>query len=88
MRYVVWGLIALLIVAHQDIWFWDDTTLVFGFMPITLLYHAGISLAAGFAWWLATIFCWPSPERLDPAAYAEAHVAPGSPAPPKQGGRA
>ncbi len=59
MKYVVWGLILLLVVLHQDVWFWDDATLVFGFMPITLLYHAMISLAAGFTWWLATKYAWP-----------------------------
>jgi hypothetical protein len=60
MKYVVWGLILLLVVLHQDVWFWDDATLVFGFMPITLLYHAMISLAAGFTWWLATKYAWPA----------------------------
>lgn len=59
MRYVVWGLILLLAILHQDIWFWSEDWLVFGFMPVTLLYHAGISVAAGFCWWLATIFAWP-----------------------------
>lgn len=60
MKYVIWTLIALLAVAHQDFWFWNDATLVFGFMPITLLYHAGISLAAGMLWFLAVRFCWPT----------------------------
>lgn len=60
MRYVIWGIIVLLIILHQDIWFWDDPTLVFGFMPIGLLYHAGISVAASVTWYLATIYCWPS----------------------------
>ena len=60
MKYVVWGLILLLVVLHQDVWFWHDATLVFGFMPITLLYHAMISLAAGFTWWLATKYAWPA----------------------------
>jgi len=57
--YGVWALVALLIIAHQDIWFWDDTTLVWGFLPIGLAYHAGISLAAATTWFLATRFCWP-----------------------------
>ncbi len=56
----VWALILVLIIAHQDIWFWDDTTLVFGFLPVALAYHACISLAAAFTWYLATRFCWPS----------------------------
>lgn len=59
MKYVVWGLVVFLLIVHQDIWFWDDPTLVFGFMPIGLLYHFGISLAAAFTWYLATLFCWP-----------------------------
>lgn len=59
MKKVVWGLVVLLIIMHQDFWFWDDRTLLFGFMPIGLAYHAGISLAAAFTWFLATIYCWP-----------------------------
>ena len=59
MKYVVWGMVFALIVLHQDNWFWDDSTLVFGFMPITLVYHAGISTAAGITWFLATRFAWP-----------------------------
>jgi hypothetical protein len=34
--------------------------LVFGFLPVALAYHACISLAAAFTWYLATRFCWPS----------------------------
>ncbi len=59
MQYVVWLLIVLLIVLHQDNWLWDDPYLVGGFLPIGLLYHMGISLAAAVVWYLATIFCWP-----------------------------
>jgi len=63
MKYTVWGLVVLLMILHHDIWFWENDTLVFGFMPITLLYHAGISLAAGVTWFLAIKFTWP--EHLD-----------------------
>jgi hypothetical protein len=59
MKYLIWGLILLLAVLHQDNWFWDDTTLVFGFMPIGLFYHACISAIAGLLWFLATKYCWP-----------------------------
>lgn len=62
MRYLVWGLIVLLIVLHQDNWLWNNADLVWGFMPISLLYHAGISLAAGLAWYLASVYCWPLKE--------------------------
>jgi len=59
MKNVVWGLVLLLVILHQDNWLWDNPKLVFGFMPITLLFHAGISVAAGITWYLATIYCWP-----------------------------
>ena len=73
MKYVVWGMVLLLIVLHQDVWFWNDRTLVFGFMPITLFYHACISVAAGFTWFLATKFAWPldDDDELQSAAGAD-----------------
>lgn len=58
MRKLVWALVLLLVVIHQDNWFWDDDYLVFGFMPIGLFYHACISIAASVVWFLATRFCW------------------------------
>lgn len=71
MNKVVWGLVVLLIIVHQDIWFWDDRSLLFGFLPIGLAYHAGISLTAAFTWYLATIFCWPEElEEVTPVAPA------------------
>jgi len=58
-------LVALLLILHQDNWYWTDPTLVGGFMPIGLLYHAGISLAAAFVWFLATLFIWPQEIQQD-----------------------
>ena len=69
MKKVVWGLVVFLVIIHQDFWFWDNSTLLFGFMPITLAYHAGISIAAAITWALATIYCWPA--GLDEAAPVE-----------------
>jgi hypothetical protein len=63
--YIVWGLVVALLILHQDNWFWADTTLVFGFLPVGLAYHMGISLAAGITWFLATRFAWPD-ELADP----------------------
>lgn len=59
MKYLIWFLVVLLIVIHQDFWYWKDETLVFGFMPIGLFYHACISIAAGIVWTLACQFAWP-----------------------------
>ena len=57
----------LLGVLHQDFWYWHDTTLVFGFLPVGLAYHAVYSLAAAFLWYLALTYAWPS----DVEAFAE-----------------
>jgi hypothetical protein len=68
MKNVVWGLVGLLIVLHQDLWFWDDGTLIGGVMPIGLFYHACLSMAAACTWYLATKFAWP----IDAASETEA----------------
>ena len=60
MKVAVWIIIAALLVLHQDNWNWTSDTMVFGFMPIGLFYHACISLAAGITWYLATLYCWPT----------------------------
>ena len=60
MRNLVWILVVLLFILHQDFWWWDDVEpMVFGFMPIGLAYHAGISVASGIVWALAVRYCWP-----------------------------
>ncbi|NOX56199.1 MAG: hypothetical protein GXP27_17500 [Planctomycetes bacterium] len=60
MQRVVWSLLALLVILHHDLWFWHDTGLVFGIVPVGLAHHVGISIAAGCVWWLATRYCWPT----------------------------
>lgn len=66
MNRLVWGLVLLLIILHQDVWFWSNASLLFGFLPIGLAYHIGISLGAAFTWSLAALYCWPA--DLDEAA--------------------
>ncbi|MEM8866309.1 MAG: DUF3311 domain-containing protein [Planctomycetota bacterium] len=65
MKKLVWALVLLLVILHQDIWFWTDDTLVFGFMPVGLFYHACISVAASVTWFLATRHCWPNAVETD-----------------------
>lgn len=66
MKYAVWILVAGLMVFHQDYWQWLDATLDFDFLPRTLTYHIGISIAAAVVWMLATKFCWPEGLDEDP----------------------
>ncbi|MCA9128168.1 MAG: DUF3311 domain-containing protein [Planctomycetales bacterium] len=58
----VWLIVMLLVILHQDDWFWENSTLVFGIVPIGLFYHACLSLAAAFTWFLATRYAWPLSE--------------------------
>lgn len=58
-RLIIAGLILLLIILHQDNWNWGNTNLVFGFVPVTLFYHMGISTGAAIVWYLATRIAWP-----------------------------
>ncbi len=55
----LWVLVVILIILHQDNWFWESGYLVLGFIPIGLFYHACISVAAATTWYLATKFAWP-----------------------------
>ena len=65
MKNVVWLLVIVLLILHQDNWLWENDKMVFGFMPIGLLSHAGISIAASIVWFLATVFAWPSADEFD-----------------------
>lgn len=63
----IWIIFVVLFFLHQDVWFWDDQSLVLGFMPIGLAYHAGFSIAAALLWSSAVKWAWPS----DVEAWAE-----------------
>ena len=58
-KILVWGLFLLMFILHQDKWWWDDGTLVLGFLPIGLAFHAVFSLACAVLGWLAIKMAWP-----------------------------
>jgi len=58
-RWIIYSLIIVLAILHQDFWWWDDPTLVFGFLPIGLAYHGLYSIMASVVWGLALYYCWP-----------------------------
>ena len=60
MKTVTYILIAALFLLHQDFWLWDSHTLVFGFLPSGLAYHALFSILAGLLWAFATKSIWPT----------------------------
>ncbi|MFK7769126.1 MAG: DUF3311 domain-containing protein [Mariniblastus sp.] len=74
MRLIIWMLVALLVIFHQDFWNWESDETMFGFMPIGLFYHACLSVVASVVWWLACVFAWPegSDDFGDPIIQNEA----------------
>ena len=63
---IIIGLVCLLIVLHHDIWNWENKDPIFGFMPVALAWHAGISIGASLVWYLATRIAWPTFEDDEP----------------------
>ncbi len=49
----------VLFLLHQDLWFWKDSTLVFGFLPVGPLYHVLFCLAASFLMLGLVRYAWP-----------------------------
>ena len=68
-RWIVIAVFVILAILHQDIWNWDDSSLVFGFLPKGLAYHALYSIVAATFWGLVVKFAWP--EHLEKWADAE-----------------
>jgi hypothetical protein len=60
MRNGALALVVVLTVLHQDFWLWDDPTLVGGFLPAGLAWHAAFSFAAVAVWALVVRFAWPA----------------------------
>ncbi len=57
-----WSLVVLVIVflaLHQDFWQWTNRTLVGGFLPIGLVYHAVYSVLAAVLMSLLVKYAWP-----------------------------
>jgi hypothetical protein len=72
----------IVLLLHQDIWFWKDRTLVFGVIPIGLAYHASYAILASITMALLVRYLWPghledeevySAESAGPGAGSEAH---------------
>lgn len=59
MKTFAWILVGLLVILHQDEFFWESSYLVGGFLPVGMAWHMGISVASGIVWYLATTYAWP-----------------------------
>lgn len=58
-RTLVYVAAVVLAILHHDFWLWDDATLVFGFLPAGMAYHAAYTVATAGLWYLALRYAWP-----------------------------
>ena len=62
----------VMMIVHQDFWFWTEATLLFGFLPVGLAYQAGYSLLAAAVMAGLVRWAWPAwLERLEDVAAGE-----------------
>ena len=60
-RVLLATMLVLLYLLHQDFWFWREARpLVFGFLPVSLFYHACFTLAVSAAMALLVRHAWPA----------------------------
>lgn len=64
---LIWIGVVVLIALRQDLWFWNDPSLVLGILPIGLAWQIGISIAAAALWYTATRIAWPAEESYENA---------------------
>ncbi len=57
---VILVIFIVLAILHQDFWNWENSNLVFGFMPVALAYHATYSLVCATFWACVIKFAWPT----------------------------
>jgi hypothetical protein len=78
-------MVGALYVLHQDFWFWRTARpLVFGFIPIGLVYHGCYTVATAVAMWLLVKHAWPSHLEEGGAGFSlpGPHPVPGQPVEP------
>ena len=58
MRSFVYGLLVLLYLLHNDVWYWNDPALVLG-LPVGITYHLLWTLAVSLCFGMAVRYAWP-----------------------------
>jgi hypothetical protein len=59
MKWLLAALVAAVYIVHQDTWLWHDKTLVFGFLPAGLAYHACYCVLAAITMAILVGYGWP-----------------------------
>jgi hypothetical protein len=59
MKWLLALLVIVVALLHQDFWNWTNKTLVFGFVPIGLAYHAMYAVLASITMAVLVRYAWP-----------------------------
>ncbi len=55
----LWLAALVMVVLHHDFWWYGDTSVVLGFLPVGLAYHVAYSVVAAGLWIAAIRYAWP-----------------------------
>ncbi len=55
---VLYAALFVLYLLHNDLWFWDDASLILG-LPVGLFYHLGFCAAASVMMYCLVNYAWP-----------------------------
>lgn len=57
-RYAVYAALFVAYLLHNDVWLWDDPSMLLG-LPVGLTYHVGYSLLAALMMFVLVRLAWP-----------------------------
>ncbi len=57
-RWVLYLSLIILYLLHNDLWFWDNPSLILG-LPVGLFYHLMFCIAASLLMFLVVSYAWP-----------------------------
>lgn len=60
MKWLLTLMVIVVIALHHDVWNWTNKTLVLGFLPVGLAYHAGYAVLASLMMAVLVKAAWPS----------------------------
>jgi hypothetical protein len=60
MKWLLTVMVVVVYLLHQDYWLWHDKSLVFGFLPVGLAYHAGYAILAACMMAVLVRYAWPA----------------------------
>ena len=72
MKWLITLMVIVVYILHQDFWLWSDRSLVLGFLPVGLAYHAGYAVLAACMMAVLVKYAWPADLELAVPEPAEA----------------